>query len=299
MKIFVVVNGEQRGPLADEEVQNMLESGELKLDDPALREGDSEWGTVARFVEPPKEVSSAEASEPSGLPPELPPVMGTNIEIIQKEEVRVAKITLNNETFRTEAGAMYYMRGNITMESKAPSVGGFLKAAISGESIFRPTYSGTGELYLEPTAYGIHTMDLKGETWILENGSYYGSEMGVAVDVHREKALTAFKSGEGFLDFQTKISGTGKVLVKAPGPVEEVHLQNDKLVVDGSFAFARSATLAYSCERATKSIIGSVTSGEGMVRIYQGTGTVLMSPFMYYPSRVLDSLSFGMQQMGK
>jgi uncharacterized protein (AIM24 family) len=186
---------------------------------------------------------------------------------------------------------MFYMRGNITMKSKAPSVGGFLKAAISGESIFRPTYSGTGELYLEPTAYGIHIMDLKGDpvadTWILENGAYFASEMGIDVDVHREKALTAFKSGEGFMDFQTKISGSGKVLVKAPGRVEEVHLENDKLVVDGEFAFARSANIAYSCEKATKSIIGSATSGEGMVRVYQGTGTVLMSPFMYYTARML------------
>ena len=87
---------------------------------------------------------------------DTPQVLGTKIEIIQKEEVRVAKITLNNETFRTEAGAMFYMRGDITMESKAPSIGGFLKAAVTKESIFRPTYTGIGELYLEPTANEIH-----------------------------------------------------------------------------------------------------------------------------------------------
>ena len=213
------------------------------------------------------------------------------IEIIQKEEMRVAKITLNNETFRTESGAMYYTRGNLTMESKAPSIGGFLKAAVSGESIFRPTYTGTGELYLEPTAMGIHTMELDGESWILENGSYHASEMGIEVDVHREKALTAFKSGEGLVDFQTKISGNGRVLVLAPGPVEEINLENDRLVVDGKFAFARTASLNYSAEKATQSIIGSITSGEGMVRVYQGTGKVLMSPFMYYPARLLSSVS--------
>ena len=44
---------------------------------------------------------------------------GPSIEIIKNEEVRVAKITLNNETFRTEAGAMFYMRGNITMECQS------------------------------------------------------------------------------------------------------------------------------------------------------------------------------------
>ena len=79
------------------------------------------------------------------------------------------------------------MNSDIAMESNMPSVGGFLKAALSSESIFRPPYSGTGELYLEPTADGIHTMDLNDETWILENGAYYPSEMGVEVDVHRER----------------------------------------------------------------------------------------------------------------
>ena len=115
--------------------------------------------------------------------------------------------------------------------------------------------------------------------------------MGIEVDVHREKALTAFKSGEGLVDFQTKISGNGRVLVLAPGPVEEINLENDRLVVDGKFAFARSASLNYSAEKATQSIIGSITSGEGMVRVYQGTGKVLMSPFMYYPARLLSSVS--------
>ena len=56
------------------------------------------------------------------------------------------------------------MKSDVAMESKMPPVGGFLKAALSSESIFRPTHSGTGELYLEPTAGGIHTMELNYET---------------------------------------------------------------------------------------------------------------------------------------
>ena len=45
-----------------------------------------------------------------------------NFEIIEQEGVRLVKATLNNETIRTEAGALYYMQGAITMESPAPSV---------------------------------------------------------------------------------------------------------------------------------------------------------------------------------
>ncbi|MCF2150727.1 AIM24 family protein [Desmonostoc muscorum LEGE 12446] len=48
-------------------------------------------------------------------------------EVIERESLRLVKVTLQNETVRTESGAMYYIRGNIQMESKAPSAGGFLK----------------------------------------------------------------------------------------------------------------------------------------------------------------------------
>src|SRR5688500_17788545 len=47
-------------------------------------------------------------------------------EIVEKEVVRMVKVTLQHETVRTESEALYYMRGAITMESNVPSVGGLL-----------------------------------------------------------------------------------------------------------------------------------------------------------------------------
>lgn len=212
-------------------------------------------------------------------------------EIIEQEGVRLVKCTLQNETIRTESGALYYMRGQITMESKAPSMGGFLKSLATGESIFRPTYTGTGEVHLEPSLGGFFIMECGGETWILEGGAYWASESGIEVDVHRENTLTALKSGEGFLDFQTKVKGHGKVVLAAQGPVEVVHLQNDKLTVDGRYVLARSSGLKYSVQRASKSLLGSMTSGEYMVRIYEGTGTVLMAPMPFWRHRLFDAIA--------
>ena len=37
--------------------------------------------------------------------------------------------------------------------------------------------------------------------------------------------------------------------------------------------------------------VSALVAGEGMVRVYQGTGKVLMSPFMYYPARLLNAVS--------
>jgi uncharacterized protein (AIM24 family) len=212
-------------------------------------------------------------------------------EIVEQEGVRLVKITLDNETVRTEAGALYYMKGPITMESKTPGVGGFLKSLATGESVFRPTYTGSGELYLEPSLGGFHTFDCNNETWIAENGAYWASEHTVTVDVHREKTLTALKSGEGFMDFQTKLSGQGKIILQAQGPVETMTLQNDRLVVDGKYVLARSSSIQYSAQRATKSLFGSLTSGEGLVRIYEGTGTLLLAPLPYWRHRLFTSLS--------
>jgi uncharacterized protein (AIM24 family) len=58
----------------------------------------------------------------------------------------------------------------------------------TGERIFRPTYTytGTGELFLEPSFGGFHVLEGGGQTWIAESGAYWASEMEITVDVHRE-----------------------------------------------------------------------------------------------------------------
>lgn len=212
-------------------------------------------------------------------------------EVIEQEGVRLVRATLDKETIRTEVGALYYMQGALTMESKAPSLGGFFKSVATGESIFRPTYTGTGVIHLEPSLGGFHVVELAGEEWILESGAYWASDGTIEVSAFREKAWTAFKSGEGFLDFQTKVSGHGRVVMAAQGPVQTVALDNEKLVVDGNYVIARASGMAYAVERATKSLLGSMTSGEGFVRVYQGTGTVLMSPVPYWRQRMFTSLA--------
>ncbi|WP_017653435.1 AIM24 family protein [Fortiea contorta] len=211
-----------------------------------------------------------------------------HFEIIERENLRQVKITLQNETVRTESGAMSYMRGDIVMESKVPSAGGFLKSLATGENVFRPTYKGTGELYLEPSLSGYYILELDSSEWILESGSYWASDYNIEVGIERNKLLSGFMGGEGL--FQTKVKGRGKVVMSAPGPVEVVHLRNDRLVVDGSFAIARTTTLNYRVEKATKSIFGSMTSGEFLVNTFEGTGTVLLAPVPYWHVMFLNQI---------
>lgn len=210
-------------------------------------------------------------------------------EIIEEEGLRFIKILMNNETIRAEAGALFYFIGNIQMQSQGTGgAGGFFKALATGETLVRPSYTGTGELYLEPGFEGYHILNLQGEEWVMDAGGYWASEGSVQIDAKRNKLLTGLFGGEGL--FQTTAKGYGKVVIKTPGPIQTVHLRNDRLVVDGTFAVARSASLNYTVTKATKSLLGSFTSGEGFVNTYEGTGTVLLAPNPYWEVIMLRQL---------
>lgn len=201
----------------------------------------------------------------------------SQFEIIEFEGQKMVKATINNETIRAESGALHYMFGQVEMTSSAPSAGGFLKSMVSGENVFKPTYTGTGEVYFGPPIFGEYfILQLNNEEWILDQGAYVCSDAGITVDVFRNKALSGLVGGEGL--FQTKVSGTGTVVLIAPGKVQTYHLQGHTLSVDGSFAIARTSTLDYAVRRASKSLVGSFTSGEGLLNVFSGTGTVLLAP---------------------
>ncbi|MGV3526680.1 MAG: AIM24 family protein [Candidatus Sericytochromatia bacterium] len=220
-----------------------------------------------------------------------------HFEVIEREGLNLVKVTLNNEMVRTEAGAMYYMRGDVKMESKMPSAGGFLKSMVTGESIFRPTYTGTGELYLEPSFASFHSFDCGGQEWMIQPGGYWASEQTIQIDIHRDKVMTSFLSGKGLLNFWTKVKGNGKVVLVAPGPVEEIVLNNDRLVVDGQFAVAWQGSLDYRVEKATKSLLGSATSGEFLVSTYTGSGKLLLAPVPNWRKFLLDQVHSSLHSM--
>jgi uncharacterized protein (AIM24 family) len=198
-------------------------------------------------------------------------------EIIEQQGLRMIRATIRNETIRAESGAMHYMQGNITLDSPMPTAGGIFKALVTKENVFKPTYTGTGVIHFGPPTLGEYfILDLQNEGWVLDRGAYVCSDHGIEIDAFRNKAITGLAGGEGF--FQTLIRGTGKVVIYSAGPVQPIDLVNDRLTVDGNFAVARQEHLDFSVQRASKSLIGSLTSGEGLVSVIQGTGRVYLAP---------------------
>ena len=198
-------------------------------------------------------------------------------EIVEKQGLKMVKATIDNETIRAEAGALHYMRGLIELATPAPTAKGFLKSMVTQEKIFRPTYTGTGEIYYGPPTFGEYTiMQLDNEEWVLDKGGYVCSDQAIEVGVYANKEISGLISGEGF--FQTKVGGCGTVVIQSPGPLETIDLNNERLSVDGKFAVARQAHLNFSVRKATKSILGSMASGEGLLNVIEGTGRVLLAP---------------------
>ena len=196
-------------------------------------------------------------------------------EVLTKDLMHYVEITLENESVRTEAGAARYWRGNIEMKNQMPSMTGMIKSAMSGNTIYRPVYTGTGKVMLAPRFHEFVSIELDNARCVLEKGAYWASDMGIEVDVQVNTLSAGMFSGEGF--FQTAVHGKGVVIACSPGPVEIVDLKNDRLVLDGAYAVARSAGLKYTVQKSTRSIFGTIYSGQGLVQVLEGTGRVYLS----------------------
>jgi len=207
-------------------------------------------------------------------------------EIQESEYQRWVKIALRNETVRAEAGALSYMRGMIEVVAPLPSFGHAIKCKIADEPLIRPRYSGTGDVYLTSTFGGYHVFEVHDEPWILESGSYWASDDSVQLGLHRERMFTSFRAGEGFIDFQTKVSGRGRVVLNAAGPVEEIDLGSETISVEGKLVIARSAGVTYRVGNPTRSMFSYWLSGEEYVRRYTGPGRILLVSTPYFNWRM-------------
>lgn len=205
-------------------------------------------------------------------------------EVSEREGMRWVEVHLQHELVRIESGALSYLIGDIAIHSKLiPSFGGLIRSLMADESVYRPTYTGTGIITLESSLGGFHVFRLRGESWILERGTYWASEGAIDVKFHRERTMTSLWAGEGLVHLQTKVSGNGQVVVTTRGPAEELTLQSgQEFVAEGNYVVGRTAEVGLQIRRPTKNYLGRFTSGEGFVRAYKGPGRLLITPTPYW-----------------
>ena len=211
-------------------------------------------------------------------------------DVLEHEGMRLVRITIGDETVRAEAGALSHLRGAIEVDAPVPSLGQGIRSILSDEAIIRPRYTGTGEIYLTPSLGGYHILDLEEDAWILEDGAYWASDGGIELGLHRERMITSFWAGEGLIDFQTMVQGTGRVVLNTIGPIEEVVLHGGRIAAEGKQIIARTAGLSYAVRRPIRSLIGYYLSGEHSLRTYFGVGKVLLTTAPYLNQRPLSAL---------
>lgn len=198
---------------------------------------------------------------------------------------RQVLVELNNTGCTIQAGEMQWMLGNVQMSSGVKGIGNFLgkavKGAVTGESAVKPEYSGQGLLMLEPTYKHIIMVDVA--QWgsiVLDDGLFLACDSTVQHKVTaRSNLSSAVFGGEGL--FNTMLMGQGVAVLESPVPQQELiqfNLQNDVVKIDGNMAIAWSGSLEFTVEKSSKSLIGSAVSGEGLVNVYRGTGSILMAP---------------------
>ncbi len=115
---------------------------------------------------------------------------------------------------------------------------------------------------------------------LVDQGLFCCCEDSVKVDAHKVESFSArVAGGEG--RYQTKVSGVGIVVLRIPVPhseILEITLENETLQVDGSFALLRTDGVNFSTEKASNSLMGAITSGEGLLQTFRGTGRVWVAP---------------------
>ena len=194
------------------------------------------------------------------------------------------KIILEDSSVRLQSGALSYMKGRIDLRAGLGGIIGLgkklMSSRVTGESAIKPLYTGTGEIYLEPSFGHYALIELEDDEVIIDDGLFYACEEGIEVGAAMQRNISsAFFGNEGL--FQTKLEGSGVAALELPVPEHEIRkvvLINDTLKVDGNFALLRTGDIEFTVEKSSKSLIGSAASGEGLVNVYRGTGEIWLMP---------------------
>ncbi len=196
--------------------------------------------------------------------------------------LKMIRITLEKSETLIEPGALYFMKGNLRLESNSQGLSkGLMRKFTTGETLFQSHIKGTGEIYLEPTFGHYSLFNIEDDALLVDKGAFYCASAGLDVSAKLQGNISsALFGGEGL--FQTQIKGTGVVVLASPVPTTELLMyelaSGEKLSVDGSFAFARTSGIEFRAEKSGKSFLQSATSGEGLLQTFTGPGVVWIAP---------------------
>jgi uncharacterized protein (TIGR00266 family) len=183
------------------------------------------------------------------------------------------------EELRVESGSMVSMTDGITLKTRAE--GGLLRSLsrslLGSESFFMNVFQAPdfgGQINLAPTLPGdMMILEMKGESLLIQGGSFVGSSMGVDIDTKWGGAKTFFAS-EGLV--MLRASGTGLVFLSSYGAIHPVDLASgQRYTVDTGHLVSFSEGMGFRV-RSIGGVRSTLFSGEGLVVDLTGPGRVYM-----------------------
>ncbi len=185
------------------------------------------------------------------------------------------------ETVYSESGGMAWMSGNIGMQTsgRGGGLGGILKRAVSGESIFLVEFTsqdGKGTVAFASDFPGkIVPVNLAdGQQMIAQKTAFLCAEKTVGLDIHfRRKLGAGLFGGEGFI--LQKLTGPGVAFVCLDGEIMEYTLQaGEVLKVDTGHVAMYEPSVAFDIEMVSG--LGNILfGGEGLfLAVLRGPGRV-------------------------
>jgi uncharacterized protein (TIGR00266 family) len=209
------------------------------------------------------------------------------------------------ERLTTEAGAMMFVSGDISMEVEMPGglAGGLKRKLLAGESLFLTHYlaNGAGVVGITgPFPGSIRQHDLDGEI-ICEKHAYLGHHGEVEIEsaLAQKLGMGVRGGGEGF--FLQRLKGKGTVWLHGGGDFVDFDLApGQRLIVDTGCMVMIEPTVTYEVKLQggfAKSLFG----GEGLFLVYMtGPGHVTLQtlPFSRTARRVLAAAEGGRDEAG-
>lgn len=188
-----------------------------------------------------------------------------------------------------ERGAMVSMDATLELagEMRGGLLSGLARRLTSGESFFQQTMAAThgdGDALFAPTLPGdLMVLDCGARQFRLNDGAFLAAETSLQISVKTQGIGQALFGGTGGF-FIMETSGHGKLAISAFGALFalEVKPGND-VIVDNTHVVAWDAGLTYNISAATaqrgffSGLVNSVTSGEGLVNRFSGSGQVMVA----------------------
>jgi uncharacterized protein (TIGR00266 family) len=208
-------------------------------------------------------------------------------EIRYKPAFATIFVTLNpGDRITAEAGAMASMDAALSMQTELSGglIPALLKRFFGGESLFVNVFSNSTNQPLQvvltqSTIGDIDAIELNGNEICFQPGAFIACTPGVNLGV-QWAGFSSWLSGEGL--FKLKLGGKGLVFFGGYGGLVQRRVDGE-YIVDSGHLVAYEPSIQMNLKLAG-GLIGSVTSGEGIVNRLSGKGRI------YLQSRSIDGL---------